>query len=240
MKRLLFTLLAFLFLSSNCHATITTYHATISAQLSSGAGFNQLASVHRSDPGGSVSTATTARAAWNSSSDAGQDDKYNGMNRSMMFFNTASIPDADEISAAVFSLYANVNGLEQLGPAYLGVVSANPTSTSSFVAADYAVSRYGTTDFITRVRANAWTLGHYEDMPLNASGIANIDKTGITKFGTRFGWDIDNNLVWTWDNAKTVTFPYNGASIGGTQFDPKLVVTHDAPAPDFTPQLIIF
>jgi hypothetical protein len=106
------------------------------------------------------------------------------------------------------------------------LVSFSPASDSSFVASDYG--NFGTTKFASDTVVSGWTTAAYNDFTLNASGIANVSKTGNSKFGWRFTEDIDNSSP-TWvSGAQTLTLARDAATAGTTE-DPLLTVTH-APA----------
>lgn len=70
------------------------------------------------------------------------------------------------------------------------VVASTPASNNNIVNADY--SQLGTTKLSTEVLISALTTGQYNEITLNATGIAAISKTGITKLGLRLDCDVDN------------------------------------------------
>jgi len=65
------------------------------------------------------------------------------------------------------------------------------------------------------------TAGTYNDFTLNANGISNISKTGITYFGARDSLDTANTTP-TGNN----NWNFNSSNGAGTTTDPKLVVTY--------------
>lgn len=155
-------------------------------------------------------------------------DPWNNMTRSIFLFDTSSLPDTATISAVTLSLYA-ASKIEAGGgftPAVeYGIVSSNPTSNTALAVGDYDPAKFGTTDFATRQAYTAITTSAYADFALNASGIANVSLTGISKFAIRVGSDIDNSEPsGTGDTYREVNF--SSADVAGTTQDPKLVVTY--------------
>ena len=103
------------------------------------------------------------------------------------------------------------------------VVSSNPATNTDLVNGDYAT--FGETRFATDITYANFSIGAYNTFSLNGDGIAAISKTGISKFGFRSDYDLDN-VVPTPNSAKTnYTTAYTADQIGVTQ-DPKLVVTY--------------
>lgn len=147
--------------------------------------------------------------------------------RGFFLFDTSSIPDTDTISSATFSLYGN-SGLtgNEFGTApELDVVSSTPASNTAIVNADY--SQVGSTVFGSATWANVDQTAYF-DITLDANGIANISKTGVSKFGTRQNWDTDNSPP-TWSSGGPAAYGYvQCADTAGTGNDPKLVVVHAA------------
>lgn len=149
-------------------------------------------------------------------------DLFEEMTRGIYLFDTASIDDAATISAAVFSLRgtgkANGNG----SPA-LHVVASTPASNTALVNADYG--QLGSTDFGSVAYAG-YSISAYNDITLNSDGRANISKTGVSKFGTRTSWDLNNSFTGAWVSGADSNFQAYFADETGTTRDPKLVVTY--------------
>lgn len=146
--------------------------------------------------------------------------------RGAALFDTSSIPDTDEISAAVLSVYGFDKDTTGLSP-NCGVRSVNPASNTALVSGDYAT--YGSTAFCdSPITGAAFSTSGYNDMTLNAAGIAAISKTGVSKFGvTNDAWD-RAAVAPTWSSGVNPHLRCYGADEAGTTKDPKLVVTHAA------------
>ena len=154
------------------------------------------------------------------------------ISRIYTLFDTSAIPDADVISAATYSLFVtSVNNADNDGDDFVSVVTTTPANTNNLVVGDY--SQIITTeqhDTTQRKDLTSVSTSAYLDWTLNATGIASILKTGITKFGVREGHDIINSAVL--DDAANVgdrLFASQADEAGTTQ-DPKLVVVHGAAA----------
>lgn len=151
-------------------------------------------------------------------------NQYSTLIRGIFLFDTSVLSANAIISAATLSLYVD-GGADQFS-ASINFTSCSPASNTALVSADFN-NTVGSTKF-----ANDKTivdlvspLNAYEDWTLNASGIAAIDKTGITKFMSRFSVDIE---------AGTPTWISGGSSFITPHFaeganKPKLVVTYILP-----------
>lgn len=158
--------------------------------------------------------------------------KYDSLYRAIYCFDTSAIPDDAVIDSAVLSLYGNSKSSD-LGSTALHIAGATPASTSALAAADYGQT--GSTSFASIPYASFSTSG-YNDFTLNAAGIANINKSGISKFSARLGWDIDNNYTGTWSSFGSTSFWAYFADNTGTSKDPKLVITYHIDPPTVTTQ----
>lgn len=142
------------------------------------------------------------------------------LGRNAFLFDTSSIPDTDTISAATLSLYGHADK-DDGDTQTVKIVTCTPASNSTISTDDY--DQFGTTlQSDTAIRLNVWAVA-YNDFPLNATGIASISKTGITKFASRLNLDIENT-------APTGNGYCAAYSADDTAGDPKLVVTHAAAA----------
>ena len=153
-------------------------------------------------------------------------NQWDVLDRCGYTFDTSSIPDTDAIDSATISFYgvSLTNGVTGMST---NVVSFSPASDSNFVNADY--NTFGTTKFATDKAVSGWGVESYNDFALNSSGLANISKTGISKFGHVFKEDADNTAP-TWvSGAQTLPNAYDSTNAGTTK-DPKLVVVHSATA----------
>jgi hypothetical protein len=140
-------------------------------------------------------------------------------------FDTSLLTSSANISSAVFSVYGTdkANGL---GSPDYDVVASTPASNTTLAAADYG--QLGTTVFASVAYASYDTAG-YNGFSLDTNGIANVSKTGVSKFGARLSWDTDGSFGGSWGSAQGTRFNSNTADATGTTNDPKLVVTYTIP-----------
>ena len=181
--------------------------------------------------------ATIHDGAGNSFSDTSEDlyayleasstsNQYADLERSIICWDTSALGASVEISSAIISLWDRGVKNIGLGNDNIHICASTPASTSSLAASDYA--NLGTTSFAS-LDVASHTSNAYNDFTLNASGLANISKTGISKFGVRLGWDLNNSFTGVWAANDATFILYGAADIAGTTNDPTLVVTYSAP-----------
>jgi hypothetical protein len=158
-------------------------------------------------------------------------DTWLSLYRSFLLFDTSAIPDSDVISSATFEAVATVRQ-DTLTPAgSIRMVTSTPASDSTLATSDY-------TNIATVAQAPDTTLASltvdsstYNVLTLNATGLGNISKTGISKFGLRLVADADNSEP-TWGSyVKIADLKLAAANevISGDK-RARLVVTHGAPS----------
>lgn len=155
--------------------------------------------------------------------------------RSIYTFDTSALTAPANISAAIISFYIVSAATNTLTASDwdVDVYTSTPASNNTLVAADFSqvgtVSQTGSPVLFSDI-----VTGAYGDFTLNATGIGNISKTGISKFATRSAKCDANGNTPTWDNVHGVAFVKSRyADYAGTSSDPKLVVTYTA-SPDVT------
>lgn len=153
-------------------------------------------------------------------------NQFATIGRGIFLFDTSSLTASANISAATFSLYgtAKSNGLSFTDAhASVALVSSSPASNIALVNADFNIANFGSTRFATDFSYASFSIVGYNDMALNASGITNISKTGVSKFGTMFTCDLDNTAP-NWISGLSTSINCNYADNGSNK--PKLVVTY--------------
>jgi len=147
-----------------------------------------------------------------------------GLRRVFFLFDTSSLPDNAVISAATLDFYHNSHGNTIGGTPGVVLVSSNPASTSALANADY--DQVGSTAYSDTVALTAMTNGSLVRLTLNASGIAAITPTGISKFAMIFGAD-QTNTEPTW----TANFNewYVNMDLRAGSANPVLTVTYTVP-----------
>lgn len=161
-------------------------------------------------------------------SDAATLGKWTALTRGVFLFDTSSIPDTDTISSATVSFFGTAKD-DSAGPGdNVNVYSSSLASNTAVASGDHV--NFGTTAFATSILVSDWSTTAYNDFTINGTGIAAIDKTGITKFGLRLGNDVTNTDPGSPGLDLDERVACNMAEQAGTTKDPKLVVTHAAGA----------
>lgn len=152
--------------------------------------------------------------------------------RSFFCFDTSALGASAVISAATFSVADDGTANSNTNTTTIEIVTGTPASTSNIATTDFG--NVGATSFSSKnVSAYSSTNNTYNDFALNASGIANISLTGISKFAAMQGTDFSNATPTGLNNCDG-----RYADTAGTSADPKLVVTYTLPSP-IIPSLIV-
>jgi uncharacterized protein YjfI (DUF2170 family) len=184
----------------------------------------------RSGAGNNVNPTSSTGQTRLGTSSASTVNKFSDQTRSILTFDTSSIGITNIVTDATLSLLGTVV-ITGLGDTTHEIVASTPASNNNLVNADYA--QLGTTSFGS-ILWSTLSASAYNDFVLNASGIASISTTGITKLGTRSGWDVSGSFTGTWALNNATLFQFSSADTAGTTSDPKLVVTY-LPTPSVIP-----
>lgn len=147
------------------------------------------------------------------------------LKRSYALFDTSAIPDGVTISSATLSIKGTAKADAEGWAPTLNIYSGVPASDTNLVAADYNKAQFGTTAYCdTAITYAGFNTAAYNDFVLNATGIAAIDKAGITKIGIRnVNYDVADTAP-SWVATAYFTLYAATADTAGTASDPKLVV----------------
>lgn len=209
-------------------STVTTAFASYSAMVRNDGTNETWTTIHDAATGDIIDTTDQRFACrWDTTATT---DRFAILSRSGYTFDTSAIPDTDVISAAILSLFGDsTTHLNQSGNTIaLNVYDFNPADPATYATADF--DQFGTTEFSTEIVWASWSTSAYNDFTLNASGIANISKTGNSVFGAREANFDAPNIQPTWSTEKVDEFGSRFHTAAGTTNDPKLVVTHAAAA----------
>lgn len=146
--------------------------------------------------------------------------------RTIFLFDTSSIPDTGAIQSATLSIRGYYKEDPQSWGIGLNVYSSNPSSNTSLANGDY--DSLGTIPFSSTIEYDDFSTSGYNDFSLNANGIANISKTGVSKFGMREANYDAANIEPTWASSAMAYFAVRYADYSGTDNDPKLVVVYSS------------
>lgn len=153
-------------------------------------------------------------------------NEWREMNRGVFLFDTSSITAANNVDSATFSLFGTAK--EDNFSQSISLVSSSPTSNTGLVSGDHEIAKWGSTKFATDITIASYSTSAYNDFVLNASGIANISKAGVSKFGVRLSGDVDDSEP-TWAASTNVKATANNADASGETNDPKLEVIWSDP-----------
>lgn len=182
------------------------------ATIRDGAGTN-------ADPGDNVNPFIRIRSHTDS-------NKWVDIFRSIFLFDASAIGDTDTIDSAILSVYSTGKADGGSWTPNINVYSSAPASNTNLVAGDFG--SLGTTAFSTVITYAGWADG-YNAFTLNASGLAAISKTVVSKFGLRnANYDVANSAP-TWGSNQISSISGYYADQADTTSDPKLVVVHSAP-----------
>jgi hypothetical protein len=143
--------------------------------------------------------------------------------RGGMTFDTSALTSGAVISSAVLSVYGTSINFVSNDSTSLEVVSFNPATKGTFIDSDWTTAVY--TALATGINFASLNQAGYNDFTLNATGISNINKTGISSFMVMTGLDLNNTSPGsiTHDNVFQFNSVDNGTNV------PKLVVTYTVP-----------
>lgn len=149
-------------------------------------------------------------------------NQFTEVNRTLDFYDTSTLGASANITSVVKSVYG-LTKANATGSPNLHFASGNAASNIGLASSDYTQSNFGTTSFGS-ISYAAFSSVAYNDVTLNASGIANISKTGISKFSAQLDWDINNNFTGSWSAHQYSHFYFYSADNGSNR--PKLVITY--------------
>lgn len=184
---------------------------------------------------GNDSASTLIRAPQFASDDS--TDTWRLLRRSIMLFDTSALTSGATISAATLSLYGTAKLDDLSATPTTNIYSSAPASDTTLADGDF--NSLGSTAFATAITYASWSTVAYNDFTLNASGLAGISKTGITKMGTRNPeYDVADSSP-TWADSVTSYTEHSSSDHTGTTQDPKMVITYTAGS-TFKPRIIMF
>jgi len=151
------------------------------------------------------------------------------LDRGILNFDTSALPNDATITSAVLSIYSQ--GGEDYFSQSLGIVKNNKVFDNQIVNSSYNIVNWDMTlQSDTMTVANWLASTAYKDFTFNATGISNISKTGVSKFGLVLSADYSNTDPGTHTANETYVV---GASADGGSNIPKLVVNYTLPTNRF-------
>lgn len=156
-----------------------------------------------------------------SSATSGQ---FKELTRSILCFDTSSLSAKPYLNISSVSVQpaCSAKNTGHGGTPSVDCVAATPAATNNLVSSDY--SQLGVTSFANRTLASI-SVNFFINFELSAAGRANIDIAGVSKFGFRLKWDLDNTFDGTWVADNTLT-DFEFYSADSTSNDPRAVITY--------------
>ncbi len=174
--------------------------------------------------------------------DSGEPD-FSLLYRGILLFDTSSLGSDATVSSATVSLFgqAKYNQSSSEGSGHpdstsINVYTSTPASDNDLANADYA--QIGTTAQATAIEYSSFSASGYNNFTLNATGLSNISKTGITKFGTReASYDVTGTTppCAGFCTTEVEGYIFYSADQAGTDNDPKLVINYTPAVSNTTP-----
>lgn len=188
----------------------------------------QIGRVYNSTGGSYSSTREAASGNYVSNSEDGmnwcQNDTSGGFTVSRIHssWDTSALTAGATITAATLSGYGVNQGGGNSETDSLNLYSSNPASNTSLAFSDFDYTLFGTTQWATSFAFASWSIGSYNDINLNSTGLSNINKTGVTKIGIRSVKEVAG----TQPSSTPCFVSASSANHTGTSQDPKLVITY--------------
>ena len=170
---------------------------------------------------------TTVTIAISADSDSGT--PWDAMRRGIFGFDTSSISDNNLISSATFSI--DGSGRSNFYSQSVVIDRRVPATATALANDDYNIAGWdGVEQASNRITVASWSITVYNDFTLNAAGLSNVNKTGVSWLGVRLSGDFDNSEP-SWLSVTDASVTGNSADQTGTTQDPKLVIVHTGPPP---------
>ncbi len=190
--------------------------------------------------GGSNDWATLVAAAGNGAGDAdaapstiyydtnATTNKFVGLIRGILLYDTSALTASATISAATNSIQGSSKADGMATTPNSDVYGSTPASNTALVGADFAQTQNTSFTGAPVTYAN-WSTTAYNDYVFNATGIAAISKTAVTKTSWKnASYDVANTQP-AWAASTSSYLAPILADTAGTATDPKLVVTFTLP-----------
>lgn len=142
-------------------------------------------------------------------------NRFIGNRRGIFSFNTSTLPDDCVVTAVTLKLRGTSKTNNFGGSPVLHVVSASGNGYTNTGSVSFGSVTYA-----------AFSTAGYNNIALNAAGIATINPTGTTRFGVKNGWDLSGSFGGTWSAAGILGFNIASLETAGTTSDPILTVEY--------------
>jgi len=151
------------------------------------------------------------------------------LSRTFLLFDTSSLPTSSTITTGTLSIYGNDKFDGGGFSPDVNIYDATPASNTNILTTDFT-NIGSTAQCDTTITYANWTISDYNDFVLNSTGISNIDKSGVSKFGARNATNDAANVEPTWSTGFSYLRCYLTNGVGLSN-DPKLVVNYSISSP---------
>jgi hypothetical protein len=154
---------------------------------------------------------------------------FNDLTRSIFLFDTSSLTSGAIISSVIMSIFGSGKLDNMSITPNIDVYTSTPASNTVLANSDF--QQFGSTSQTgSPITYTGWSTTGYNDFTFNATGISNVSKTSISKFGCRnANYDVSTTQP-TWASNSTSRLQGNFSDgTTSTSPDPKLVVTYILP-----------
>lgn len=146
--------------------------------------------------------------------------EYDSVGKAKMLFDTSPIGSGYFVDSADLNLTPGSVAEDAFGMS-LSIVSATTSSNTAIAVGDYDASTFGSTKLASDKTMASMTNGTTFTLSLNASGLANIDMEGVSKFGGLPNFVLDGEPTWVSSVASTLNI-----DSAESANDPSLEVTY--------------
>jgi hypothetical protein len=203
-------------------STVDGYTATVDAGRSWAGTIGAAGSAHGDSDIGGTSATGSGYQAYSAT------NQWYYLLRDIFLFDTSSLPDAATVTAATLSIYGTGKENTRGDAAAWNIYAATPASNNALSNSDF--TQVGSTPFAAAISYANWNTSGYNDFVFNASGLAAVSLTSISKFCLRESVYDVGGATPTWEAwAKTAVWRY--FSEKGSGYKPKLVVTYSTSTP---------
>ncbi len=161
-------------------------------------------------------------------------NQFAEMARGITHFDTSGLGSGATINSATCSLRGFGKQDNLVATPTTNLYASTVVSNTTVASADF--QSVASTPFSdTPISYASWSISAYNDLVLNAAGLAAISKAGVTKFSVRSNYDVTVTDP-PWVSGATSRVQFRAAEQGGADQsqDPKLVVDYTASATDLS------
>lgn len=148
-------------------------------------------------------------------------DKYIKIRRLITLFDSSSLSVYASLVSGTYSVYLGTTftGMSQK----VRLITSSPASNTVLATTDYS-QLAGIAQSATEPLISSLVSSQYNDWPLDATGLSNVSKTSISKFGLRLHSDADGTAP-TWSSLAEAAIRVNSGDAASNK--PKLTIVYN-------------